>query len=74
MKIEIKKRISLLNFPEGSQVVELGKYELEEIPNPIDPNRPRWLVIRGTRIGMTKELWKAMLKGTTATLLDGEKL
>lgn len=72
IKIKVKETISVL---EGcsSKLLKPGTYEMEIIQNPFaisDENR--WLVVKGTKIGVSIASWKAWIKqGTKVQLIEG---
>ncbi len=38
-------------------LVEIGAYEIEEIPNPYFPKSDNWWILKGTTIGMSVTSW-----------------
>ncbi|MDO8510079.1 MAG: hypothetical protein Q7S15_00450 [bacterium] len=42
--------------------IEPGRYELEEIPNPLDKNGRPWWVIKGTSSGAVASYWQRYVR------------
>lgn len=57
MFVKIKKPISLLNGANGSKTISSGRYEVEEVQNPLYSCGENWIVLKGTTIGMIKDAW-----------------
>lgn len=53
------------NSAKEHTIVEPGTYELERIENPYGHNA-KWLVLKGTKIGMAEGAWRQWINGTLA--------
>lgn len=63
MKIRVKKATKVYNGktlkPSGPSVeIDPGEYEVEEIPHPWFPKGDSWFVLKGTKVGATRDGWE----------------
>ena len=66
-----KKAVSL---PGG--LFPAGRHEVERIFNPVCPSGPRWLVLKGTKIGHAELVWKRWqdpVRGDRAVVITNEE-
>lgn len=68
MQVTINKAIKIYNgnLPKKDVLKEKslillkpGKHKVVEIPNPYDPDGFPWIVLKGTKHGMRKDIWIA---------------
>ncbi len=64
MYIHLLQEITLTEIGTEAQVrIVPGTYELEPVPNPIDPEEDSWLVIAGTKHGASEGWWRYSAPG-----------